>query len=141
MNIELKRLKEAPENGNLLAYFRKGIVYTSYQRTGDVIKAAGEEWEKHKTDEKDELLELHLFNDKREYRSIKTKSKNYIETVISDSHKGENAEKDMYLREDMYLEEKYKKMGNKIRVINYIDYTLEGMLKVTNYRLAVIKEM
>ena len=104
-------LTSIPERGTLYALYLDKVKYEKYSRK--------ELLEDKQLTEK--LLELHLFNDTREYRYIKTRS-GEIETLISD----ETVE-----HEDIYTE-KIVTLGNKkekpdkdsglVEVVNYITY-------------------
>lgn len=111
-------LTSIPERGTLYALYRDKVKYEKYSRK--------------------ELLELHLFNDTREYRYIKTRS-GEIETLISD----ETVE-----HEDIYTE-KIVTLGNKkekpdkdsglVEVVNYITYDENDLMRIENYRLKEVK--
>ncbi|OUP84350.1 hypothetical protein B5F07_07760 [Lachnoclostridium sp. An169] len=120
-----------PPEGILLAYFRMGIVFSPYRKTGEMIEVSPE-WADHLHREEDPLLELHLFDEEREYRLFRDADGKYAQDVVSDT---DQAGKDLYT-EEMYLEKPYASVCRKLRVVNYISYTDEGMLEITNYRLS-----
>ena len=64
---DLKRVNEAPKSGQLLAYTRKEVYFQPY---GSLAEAEGLLQEKT-------LLELHLFDNDKEYRAIVTRSKRF----------------------------------------------------------------
>ena len=121
-------LTSIPELGTLYALYRDKVKYEKYSRK--------ELLEDKQLTEK--LLELHLFNDTREYRYIKTRS-GEIETLISD----ETVE-----HEDIYTE-KIVTLGNKkekpdkdsglVEVVNYITYDENDLMRIENYRLKEVK--
>lgn len=123
----LKRLEEAPQSGYLLAYTREEVVFCKYDQDDNKPEK--------KLDEK-ELLELHLFDNDKEYRCVSSESKRFpsgvIEAVIDFP---ENDEKTVY-SETVLLDKYYKQTAEKITVLNHIAYNEEnGMAYVDNYRL------
>ena len=123
----LKRLGEAPQSGYLLAYTREEVVFCKYDQDDNKPEK--------KLDEK-ELLELHLFDNDKEYRCVSSESKRFpsgvIEAVIEFP---ENDEKTVY-SETVLLDKHYKQTAEKITVLNHIAYNEEnGMAYVDNYRL------
>lgn len=119
---DLKRMKEAPSCGQLLAYTRKRVLFQQYENVEELEEVLNEE----------ELLELHLFDAQREYRCVATGSRRFpsgvIETVIDFP---EEEESSVY-REDVLLEDR----KGMITVLNHIAYNEDnGMAYVDNYRL------
>lgn len=86
----------------------------------------------------DKLLELHLFDDKKEYRYIKTRS-GEIETIISD----ETVEyQDQYIERIFTLADKKEdpdQNSGRVEVINYITYDEDDLMRIQNYRLKEVK--
>lgn len=117
---DLQEFKKAPASGQLLAYTRQQVIFHTYTSC-EVVK-----------DElKDEnLLELHMFDDSREYRAIESNSKRCsgaIEWVAEDT-----------LYEDMetYCEETMLENGKgTLTVCNYVTFDEHGMAKISDYRL------
>ena len=122
-----------PDSGYVLAYFRMGIVFEPYEKTGEEIEARG--WKEHLDREGDSLFELHLFNDQEEYRFFQKQDGEYDEFVVSKNDQSE----EIYV-EDMCVEKRYADVLRKIRVVNYIEYTQDGMLEITNYRFSPVPE-
>ena len=122
-----------PASGYVLAYFRMGIVFAPYEKADEGIEARG--WKEHLEREDDPLFELHLFNDQKEYRFFQRQDGEYDEFVVSENDRPEG----IYV-EDMCVEKRYADVLRKIRVVNYIEYTQDGMLEITNYRLAPVPE-
>ncbi len=121
MKVEgLKRMAEAPEKGQLLAYTRKEVIFKSYSSLEEVEKALNDS----------ELLELHLFDKNREYRSILTQSKRFTSDFI------EYVE-DFAEDESAYSESIELTGGNgKIRMLQHITYEENtGMAAIDSYRL------
>ena len=122
-----------PASGYVLAYFRMGIVFASYTKTAAGIEAKG--WKDQLEKEDNPLFELHIFNEQQEYRLFRKQDGKYSEPVIiKNDRSGET-----YV-EDMCVEKRYADVLGKIRVVNYIQYTQDGMLEITNYRLAPAPE-
>ena len=122
-----------PASGYVLAYFRMGIVFAPYEKADEGIEAPG--WKEHLEREDDPLFELHLFNDQKEYRFFQKQDGEYDEFEVSENDRPEG----IYV-EDMCVEKRYADVLGKIRVVNYITYTQDGMLEITNYRLSPVPE-
>ena len=122
-----------PASGYVLAYFRMGIVFETYKKIDQGIEAPG--WKEHLERKDDPLFELHLFNDQEEYRFFQKQDGKFAEFVVSEN----DHPKGIYV-EDMCVEKRYADVLRKIRVVNYIDYTEDGMLEITNYRLSPVPE-
>ena len=105
------------------------------QRKGaeEGIEAPG--WKEHLERKDDPLFELHLFNDQEEYRFFQKQDGKFAEFVVSEN----DQPKGIYV-EDMCVEKRYADVLRKIRVVNYIDYTEDGMLEIVNYRLSPVPE-
>lgn len=125
MEYEKLDFTKAPKTGYLLAYFRTGVVFTKYEMGNNKIKA-----EEFEAKDSSELLELHLFDEEKEYRVIQKANGEYLDNVI------ESKEKENYILEEMYLEEVYEEVGTKLKVENHITFDGDGMIQVENYRLA-----
>lgn len=123
---DLKDLGSAPVKGYLLLYTRKAVVFESYSDINAVKAKISERWEK------DDLLELHLFDHDKEYRCIATQSRRFPGGVIESVVDGDSGAS--------VYEEKIRLQDNRqdtITVINYLGYDdRTGMAFVDNYRLA-----
>ena len=97
-------LEKAPEKGIMYALYIDKVVYRKYS----LEEFYGEDWQKN-------LLELHLFNDKEEYRLIFSR-RGEIETVVSDAS---------VLYDDIYTE--------KILTDGYSPEDADRWIKVVNY--------
>ena len=122
---------------NLSNIPEQGILYALYT---DKVK-----YEKYKKEElledpylAEKLLELHLFDDTREYRYIKTR-RGEMETLISD----ETVEhQDIYTEKILTLgnkKEKPDKDSGFVEVVNYITYDENDLMRIGNYRLKEVK--
>lgn len=125
-------LLKAPERGMLYALYTDRMEYRPYEREDLPLK---EELQKN-------LLELHLFDEKKEYRFIKkrkrkTEIEEEIEVVVSDEEKGYD---DLYIeRIFTQKDEKEKNHASCIEVVNYLSYDENNLLKIKNYRLKEVK--
>lgn len=122
MNINL-----APEKGIMYALYIDRMVFQEYTKD-QLSKDAYLE---------DKLLEMHLFDENKEYRYIKSRLKE-IECIIDDSIEHE----DVYV-ESTYiqsnLDEEVTSSTNRVNVVNYIQYDADDLLTITNYRLQEVK--
>lgn len=123
-------LLNAPEQGIMYALYRDRVVYEPYKR---------EQLENEENLMRD-LLELHLFDDTKEYRFIR-KQKGDVEVCIEDS----TVSYDDYYTEQIYtlagnaetLDETSKR--NLVEVVNYIIYDENDLMTIPNYRLKEVK--
>ncbi len=130
----MKRVSESPSQGQMLVYTRAEVIFKGYSSLDEVKKLI----------EGKEVLEIHLFDNDKEYRCVKTRSskkdadgnmkypQGIIEAIVD--FDVEDALK--YYAETVLLEaneDKHKKMT----VYNEIGYSDTGMLYVKNYRLAM----
>lgn len=120
-------LLRAPEYGMMYAVYIEKVVYMPYKRE---ILLKENDLEKN-------LLELHLFDKKKEYRYIKMR-KGCIETEISD----ETVESDECYSEIIFVskenQEKLDKNNRKVKVVNYIKYDKNDLMTIQDYRLAEV---
>lgn len=121
----IKKIKEqqAPESGTMYAVYQTHIEYKTYNNLQDIINQ--ENWT-------DGLLELHLFDKKKEYRYIQ-KRKGFISTLIDDSKKN-------FSYNDIYEERIYVTGSKKqVAVVNYITFDEDDLLQIENYRLKEVR--
>lgn len=125
MKIDELNLREsAPSKGQMLVYTRQNVEFKSYNSLDEVEKGFIDS----------ELLEIHLFDDEKEYRAISStsyrfKEKGFIECVVSDEkHIGD----EVYM-ESVVTENEYNNIP--ITVINYVTFDERGMAKINDYRL------
>lgn len=121
-------LSNIPEQGILYALYTDKVKYEKYKKEElleDLYLA-------------EKLLELHLFDDTREYRYIKTR-RGEMETLISD----ETVEhQDIYTEKILTLgnkKEKPDKDSGFVEVVNYITYDEDDLMRIGNYRLKEVK--
>ena len=120
-------LLKAPERGMLYALYTDRMEYRPYEREDLLLK---------EKDLQKNLLELHLFDEKKEYRFIK-KRKGELEVVVCDERKDND---DLYIEKIFTQEdEKEKNHASCIEVVNYLVYDENDLLKIKNYRLKEVK--
>ena len=120
-------LLKAPERGMLYALYTDRMEYRPYEREDLLLK---------EKDLQKNLLELHLFDEKKEYRFIK-KRKGELEVVVCDERKDYD---DLYIQKIFTQEdEKEKNHASCIEVVNYLVYDENDLLKIKNYRLKEVK--
>lgn len=122
-------VKHAPDTGMMLAYYRKAVIFDAYSKEN--LETVFSELEQ----EKGTLLELHLFDNEKEFRAVLKEDGTYTQSVIADASDTESVTE--FVIEEMYLEGAYAKKAETIKVINYLEYKENGMLQVTNYRLTL----
>lgn len=120
-------LLKAPERGMLYALYTDRMEYRPYEREDLLLK---------EKDLQKNLLELHLFDEKKEYRFIK-KRKGELEVVVCDERKNYD---DLYIEKIFtQKDEKEKNHASCIEVVNYLVYDENDLLKIKNYRLKEVK--
>lgn len=120
-------LLKAPEHGMLYALYTDRMEYRPYERENLLLK---------EKDLQKNLLELHLFDEKKEYRFIK-KRKGETEIVVSEDEQDYD---DLYTERIFTQEdEKEKNHASCIEVVNYLVYDENDLLKIKNYRLKEVK--
>ena len=121
-------LSNIPEQGTLYALYTDKVKYEKYKKE-ELLE------DPHLAEK---LLELHLFDDTREYRYIKTR-RGEMETLISD----ETVEhQDIYTEKILTLgnkKEKPDKDSGFVEVVNYITYDEDDLMRIGNYRLKEVK--
>ena len=123
--LEHIELKKVPNEGYLLACFRLELVFSYQSGIQELLEKKGLE----------NLLELHVFNEKEEYRLLRTEKGKWIEVTVSD----EKMQKEKKV-ECVKIERKYEDVMKYLNVINYIDYNENGMISINQYRLAPVKK-
>lgn len=124
---DLKRIEEAPEKGYVLAYTRKKIIFEEYLDKKSVETNLSNI----------ELLEIHLFDNDKEYRAIVSESPRFNDGVIETAVPGQD---DSWEDEDIFKEETVVDFGDSkqsLTVINHIRYDENGMVNIDNYRLVM----
>ena len=117
-----------PEAGMILAYTSKKVVFCKYSNIDDLDTIIGD----------NDLLELHLFNDTKEFRCLKTDSPRFKQGLIAYIEDSKiESDLDYYLENGIICEDDdYNKVF--INVLNHISYDVEnGMASVDSYRMTV----
>lgn len=127
MNEKIIDLTKAPDRGIWYAVYTDRIEYTDYEKNETTILADNK------------LLELHIFDDTREFRVIRRRDQSLIEKIIFDV---ECASEDTY-EETIYVNRKgidnASLSKEQVTVVNYIEYDDNDLLKISNYRLKETK--
>ena len=131
--IELKKAAAAPESGMALIMTRSMVIYKPYSCLADVDKLL----------EGQEILEIHLFNQYREYRCLKSESRRFSKTNGFIEHIADFKEDPISVyRETVLLDNKSKESSGKecITILNHIAYDDDpqigsGMAFIDDYRL------
>lgn len=126
---KLKRVKEAPEKGYVLAYFRSEVVFRAYERLDTLLDEFAS-----KESDRNGLLELHLFDDDKEYRCVMTGSKRYPDGVIE--HIADFREESISVLCERAKLENSVDGKTVLNVLNHIYYDeTTGMAATDDYRL------
>lgn len=120
----LKRVEEAPASGMILAYTRKRVIFQPFTDLAEVERVmAGQQ-----------ILELHLFDQEKEYRSVATRSQQYENGLIEAVIDFEESDSENIYQEEVLLENAAG--GGSIMVLHHLKYSeKDGMIMVDNYRL------
>lgn len=117
---KLNHTNEAPTSGMMLVYLRKKILFEGYQSLDDIASIlAGHE-----------ILEIHLFDQSKEYRAVLSESPRFKEGFIEHTAKFNLSDETSFYAENMLLED-----GGMITVLNHISYDDNGMAYIDDYRL------
>ncbi len=134
MITELNIRDKAPASGSLLAYSRKEVFfkeYSSFEEAESIVDGI-------------ELLEIHLFDDEREYRAVVSESNRFpygYAEHIADFTKGDafhidNNDKHTHIYGDVYVEKcRLEESSAVLTVLNHISYDNNGMITIDDYRL------
>ena len=120
MRVTKINWEKAMKDGYVLAYFRQEVLFQKLEPT--VMRQISEKQEM--------LLELHVFDNEREYRLMRCETGEFIEAVVSDEN---GLEKKV---ETVQVESRFEGLMQYLRIVNYIDYDENGMLSIRNYRFA-----
>lgn len=127
-----KEIDQAPDAGIIYLSLRtEKIILQKYRNLQEVTAIL-------MSKEEDGLLELHLFNDKKEYRWLRSvKSPDGLEHVVPKSKdvNSDSGERETFV-ENVYVEERFAKEDIKIvGIVNYLDFDEDDLLRITDYRL------
>ncbi len=130
---EIKKLIEekAPAAGYVLAYTRKCLLFKPYSDKGNVEGLFAEDAD---------IVEIHLFNDEKEYRIVSSESRRYESGYVDHVADFESGGDSTYVQ-NIYLDLRKEDMADisadTIEVVNHIKYTDEGMAYIDDYRLSM----
>lgn len=112
-----------PERGMKYALYKDKVVYKAYNGLPD------------ESEFQDNLIEMHLFDEEKEYRYVRLSGGKVIEKLISDeSELGKNISSEKKA-EYTYTEKIYTSDENVVKVVNYISYDENDIMMINNYRL------
>lgn len=112
-----------PERGMKYALYKDKVVYEAYNGLPD------------ESEFQDNLIEMHLFDEEKEYRYVRLSGGKVIEKLISDeSELGKNISSEKKA-EYTYTEKIYTSGENVVKVVNYISYNENDIMMINNYRL------
>ena len=127
-------LEKAPAEGIILAYFPEKPVFEPYViRGGQLIYDGCEE------DRERNLLECHLFDRTKEYRTVFCESREErIESVLT-AEEEDSMDPDLLYTEEQLVKDAYKKKGipDRLKVVSRYRFSENDTLELCNYRLAL----
>ena len=131
-------LAKAPEHGIMYALYTGRVVYEPYDR--DRLPSA-EEMQKG-------LLELHLFDEYKEYRFIRS-ARGDIELCVDDKIISYCDRDENNVHSDTYTEGKIitltkgqespDESKDYVEIVNYISYDENDLMTINNYRLKEVR--
>lgn len=114
---------KSPSSGYLMAYTRKQVIFCKYGTIEEVdTRLNGLE-----------ILELHLFDDQKEYRWVVSQSARFADHYVE--HVADFPEDDNTFVQKILPENKVLSETEIIIVVNHINYTETGMAYIDDYRL------
>lgn len=117
-------IEQAPQKGTIYATFIDKVVYQKYESLDEISSYLTETG----------LLELHLFDAKKELRFIKTARKGIQSVEISDACEHDDTyEENLFVAADNV--DRQDHLQEKVIVVNYIQYDENDMIHIINYRL------
>lgn len=136
INQLFRKIDQAPSTGILYLSLRDQILlqrYFSMKEVKSILTSKDE----------DGILEIHLFDSKKEYRWLRSvKYLNGLEHVVSDDGEviSESEQRDIF-EENVFVEERFGKDNNiqRIAIVNYLGFDEEDSLRVVDYRLKEVK--
>lgn len=136
INQLFRKIDQAPSTGILYLSLRDQILlqrYFSMEEVKSILTSKDE----------DGILEIHLFDSKKEYRWLRSvKHLNGLEHVVSDGGEviSESEQRNTF-EENVFVEERFGKDNNiqRIAIVNYLGFDEEDSLRVVDYRLKEVK--
>lgn len=137
MKLSIEDVCKAPDRGVFLAYTREQVLFLPYEKKEEVVSRLDGE----------ELLELHMFDNRKEYRMLESKGARYAKgaekgVICAEVELTELGEEEVFC-EEVLLEKGGAFVGNKIdsiRVLNRVSYDENGMATIVNYQLVLPEE-
>ena len=127
-------IEKAPEKGFILAYFRKRLIFTRYEKKGGELVFDGQQ-----TLRDEAPWECHLFDENTEYRSIARQARgDRVESVLT-ARDEKDMDPDLLYAENVLVREEYRQGGampEKLTVVNRYRYSDSDTLVLGNYRLS-----
>ncbi len=124
--------KNAPDNGYVLAYTRKKLILKIYSDRDSLERIFEGEYS--------DILEIHLFNSDSEYRILSSESSRYESEFVAHLAEFASDTDETYIQDvflDLNKEESRELHKDKIKVLNHIAYTSDGMAFIDDYRLCI----
>lgn len=118
----LKKTNNAPSQGRMLLYLRSEVKFQEYSSISEVKEIIGDQ----------EILELHLFNTYKEYRTIASESPRFPDGFIE--WISDFSEKECFL-DQVVIDDS----GKPMTIVNHISYDDKGMAHIDDYRLVMGK--
>lgn len=115
--------EQAPAQGWVIAYFRDSVFYQRYDSINAVEDLCTGK----------ELLEIHLFDNDKEYRCVKSQSKRFSNGYVE--HVADFADDGSVFSESVLTEDRFASASGKIRILNHVKYTETGTAEIDDYRL------
>lgn len=122
LNELLTSINDAPDQGYVLAYTHVKVIFQKYSSIENLKELLKD----------DDLLEIHLFDDHKEFRAVACKNKTFKHHLAKFEH-----DEDVY-EEEVLLENPNGTtitVGGTMKVLNKLAYTDTGMSYVEDYRL------
>lgn len=130
---ELIQKNNAPQKGFMLVYTRQKIIFKEYSDIKDVEKLL----------ENIELLEVHMFDENKEYRAVSTTGNREFENSaegaiehIADFKSDATTEYGVY-KDNILLDKSFGVEHKSVTVLNKVSYDDNGMANIDDYRLVI----
>lgn len=121
---KMTRINEAPKCGQYLIYTRKSVLFEHYDSLKEIEDICNG----------NEILEMHLFDQDKEYRAIATKSKRFPSGVIEYVSEIDDSDSTMVYIDHTAFDSAKK---GSLDVWNHISYDDNGMITIDDYRLVM----
>lgn len=118
----LKKIDNAPSQGRMFLYLRSGVRFEVYSSLSNVQEIIGNQ----------EILELHLFDEHKEYRALASESPRFPDGCIE--WISDFTVKDCF-RDQVVIDDS----GEPMTIVNHISYNDTGMANIDDYRLVMGK--